>query len=149
MKRKVELILAASTSRWEKLASAFVEAGFSVLELARAQSLSARQLERKLRLTFGQTPRQIANELRMTIAAQWLRSGKSVKETASDLAYFDASHFSKAFKAFYGMSPCKWRNVQGSALAPGAELPLRNDLKMADMINTRSARRPLRQCGGT
>lgn len=50
----------------------------------------------------------------MADAYERLQTGKSVKEVAFELGYKQHSHFSRDFKARYGVSPC--------FLLPGARL---------------------------
>ncbi len=58
---------------------------------------------------FGQTPRQYILKRRMEEARTMLENGWSVQQTAERLGFYDAFHFSKAFKRFWGEPPCSFK----------------------------------------
>jgi len=45
------------------------------------------------------------NGKKVSKARDLLSKGRSVKETAMELGYYDEFHFSKEFKRFYGQPP--------------------------------------------
>lgn len=60
-------------------------------------------------LEFGMPLKEYIRKQRMERAAKLLRDGKSIKETASALGYYDEFHFSKEFKRFRGESPSRFK----------------------------------------
>jgi AraC-like DNA-binding protein len=40
-----------------------------------------------------------------------LESGRTVRDTARRLGFYDAFHFSRTFKAFWGAPPKSWKPV--------------------------------------
>jgi AraC-like DNA-binding protein/ligand-binding sensor protein len=54
---------------------------------------------------FGQAPRQYILKRRMEEAKLMLENGGSVQKTAGRLGFYDAFHFSKTFKRFWGKAP--------------------------------------------
>ena len=61
---------------------------------------------------YGQSPKQIIQELRMNQASQLLRGSNSqVKEIAALVGYKDPFSFSKMFKDYYGHSPSQFRKL--------------------------------------
>jgi AraC-like DNA-binding protein len=80
-------------------------AGYRVDERARLAGISVRSLQRRFASQFCSAPHQWLNALRLHDAKQLLKSGCSVKETASTLGYSDTSHFSRDFASLYGLCP--------------------------------------------
>ena len=89
---------------------------FSVEALAAETGLSRRQLTRRVKSVFGETPSDLVHRLRMEQAARYLeaRSG-SVSEIAYKVGFKSASHFSTAFKEAYGHKPSEHQRDDRSA----------------------------------
>jgi AraC-like DNA-binding protein len=86
-------------------------------DCARKMLLSARTLERRLQ-TAGTSFRNVDNEIRMQLAAQYLSLGYlSNKEIAHMLNYSQPSTFYRAFKNWHGVTPKEFRAEQNPALA--------------------------------
>lgn len=67
---------------------------------------STAYLSRLIHKSTGKTFNQIITELQMEHALEILKNGESnLTEIAQAVGCFDSSHFSKKFKAFYGISP--------------------------------------------
>lgn len=58
---------------------------------------------------FGQTPKQYILEKRMEKAKTMLENGRTVQDTACQLGFYDAFHFSKSFKRFWKKAPSAYR----------------------------------------
>ncbi len=85
----------------------------SIRELARLSGLSARQLERKFRSTFGVSPRQFLIKTRLLAACRALReSVKSLAEIAFDCGFGDQSSFTRHFRGYIGMTPGRFRHKE-------------------------------------
>jgi AraC-like DNA-binding protein len=68
--------------------------------------VSLRTLERGLAMTLDCTPRQLIIAMKMREARRLLLDGRHrVADVAERLAFADPFHFSRRFKAFYGISP--------------------------------------------
>ncbi|MFO1511497.1 MAG: AraC family transcriptional regulator [Verrucomicrobiota bacterium] len=93
---------------WESRAEA---AGYSLSALARNCGASTRQLERFFLESRQKSPRQWLNEMRQQKALQLIGAGFSAKEVAARLFYKQASHFSREFKKFHGVSPMEILNA--------------------------------------
>ena len=57
-------------------------------------------------------------ELRTRDAGRRLRRGVSIKMIVSELGYADESHFSREFKAHYGLTPGRWLSLWGRSARP-------------------------------
>jgi AraC-like DNA-binding protein len=73
--------------------------------VGRSASFVAHHFERE----FGQTPRQYILKRRMEEAKILLESGTSVQAAAGRLGFYDAFHFSKTFKRYWGKPPSSYR----------------------------------------
>jgi transcriptional regulator GlxA family with amidase domain len=83
--------------------------------LARLGGMSLRQLERLFRTHLGRTVGEHYRDLRLDRARLLLRQGPlSVLETAMACGFVSAAHFSRAYRARFGMSPRAERMVSPS-----------------------------------
>jgi AraC family transcriptional regulator, positive regulator of tynA and feaB len=89
--------------------------------IGRAVGLSRRSLYRLLR-QIGQTPMGFVHELRLSKAARLLRDrtaeNRSVTNVSYAVGFVDPTHFSRLFRARYGMSPKQWTESRSTAVAP-------------------------------
>jgi transcriptional regulator GlxA family with amidase domain len=91
-------------------------------ELARAAGLSSRQLERLFRKYLSRSPARYYLELRLNRARLLLlQTNLSVIDVALACGFVSASHFSKAYRDFFGKTPRKERAVPFN---PPATAPL-------------------------
>jgi len=69
-------------------------------------------LTRVFRKHFGQSLRAYIRRIKVTSAAELLRSSnQSVCDVAAELEFFDQSHLCRAFKAEWGISPSDYRSL--------------------------------------
>ncbi|CAM3983826.1 helix-turn-helix transcriptional regulator [Bordetella tumulicola] len=73
--------------------------------LARAVGLSEKRLQQIMRDRLGRSVHAQLSEVRLERASGLLHAGASVTEVAWDVGFSSLSHFSKIFKARYGISP--------------------------------------------
>jgi len=79
--------------------------------LARSASVSAGHLARTFRATFGRSVGAYARERRLERAAAFLRSGRaSLADVSSAVGFCDQAHFTRAFKAQFGVTPAAFRD---------------------------------------
>jgi AraC-like DNA-binding protein len=106
-----------------RAAQAFIEMNLGDCELsadrvARAQGISRRRLDQVLRRAMGvSVSAQIWNRRLEQAAADLIdprRQSLTVSQIAFGAGFEDAAHFSRAFKARFGLSPRDWR-LQGLA----------------------------------
>lgn len=77
-------------------------------QLAKTVNKSVSFIAHHFSLEFGQTPRQYILKRKMEEAKIMLQNESNVQETAEKLGFYDAFHFSKTFKNFWGISPSKF-----------------------------------------
>jgi AraC-like DNA-binding protein len=65
-------------------------------------------LYRKIKSLTGETPVILMRTLRLRLAAQYLRAGRTVQETAEMVGFTDTAYFRKRFKEMYGVLPTEY-----------------------------------------
>ncbi|MGO8677988.1 MAG: helix-turn-helix domain-containing protein [Limisphaerales bacterium] len=73
--------------------------------------LTERELRRFIHSKFGLRLHLWIRGDRMEHAAALLRQGAAVKEVSAILGYEQASHFSRDFKSFYGITPGRFASA--------------------------------------
>jgi AraC-like DNA-binding protein len=76
--------------------------------VCRALSLSVRTFVHRLE-AHGLTYSGLADEAKYDAAQDLLRKGETIAETAARLGFADPSAFTRAFKAWSGATPARWR----------------------------------------
>ncbi|MBN1671073.1 MAG: helix-turn-helix domain-containing protein [Kiritimatiellae bacterium] len=94
---------------WAEKLEAYIEAHLPEnLTLARLAQMIGRSpsfLSHHFPLEFGKSPRSYLLQRRMEEARIMLENGETVQGTAVRLGFYDAFHFSKTFKAYWGRPP--------------------------------------------
>ncbi len=100
-----------------KEAIAFIEknysTGFDMDQLARHCGVSRTVFYNKIKGLTGTGPLEFVRKIKMNIARQLLEKGYNVSEVAYQTGFSDVKYFSRQFKAFYGYSPSRHKNVTG------------------------------------
>ena len=81
------------------------QTAFGVEELTVASGLSRMNLHRKLKALTGTSAGEFIRNYRLKRAAQLLRQGHSVSETAYLVGFEDPSYFARSFRKVYQISP--------------------------------------------
>jgi AraC-like DNA-binding protein/surface antigen len=96
-------------------------------QMAAALDISLRTLERGLALALDCTPSQLIVAVKMREARRLLSDGEMrVADVAERLGFANPFHFSRRFKAFYGVAPSESRTVLSGgrrSAAAGRSLP--------------------------
>ncbi|GAB3924112.1 ATP-binding protein [Larkinella terrae] len=88
------------------------DATLSVDDLAVAVAMSSRTLNRKLSTTLGMTVSEFIRNYRLRKAADLLKAGYPVSETAYRVGFESPSYFGQCFKELFTLSPSEYvRNV--------------------------------------
>ena len=96
-------------------AEAYLQAHFnravSIEQLARAVSMSPRNLIRRFKAATGRVPGEYLQTLRVAAARELLeRGGASVREICTRVGYEDLAFFRRVFKRHTGVSPAEYRS---------------------------------------
>lgn len=85
------------------------DSGFGVDRLAAEVGLSARQLQRRLKVSTRLTAAAYVRAVRLEQAARLLReTGAQVQEVARAVGYEDADHFARLFRQVHGVPPSEF-----------------------------------------
>lgn len=87
------------------LAKHYLDHSFNVEELVSKVALSERQLQRKLKAIYEQTPAEFIRSYRLNKAKELLLEGKSISLTSDLVGFNSSSYFSRSFKTAFGLSP--------------------------------------------
>jgi len=88
-----------------------------VAQLAKQMHVSPRTLQRSIKETFNCSPKDIVIAVKMHEAKRMILTGDFlVNEIAYSVGFEEPSHFSKRFKAQYGMAPSKLVNASKKAV---------------------------------
>jgi AraC-like DNA-binding protein len=79
----------------------------SLEELRSVTGLSGHHLLKVFKQHTGLSPHQYQTQLRIRLAYQKVLSGTVSKDIATEVGFFDQSHFIKVFKRYYGTTPTK------------------------------------------
>jgi AraC family transcriptional regulator len=87
-------------------------AGLSVGQVAEAVGGNPLRLSLDFRRAYGMTIGQHARKVRLSRAMERLAlGGASLSEVAGEAGFYDQAHFTRAFKAAFGMAPGRFRST--------------------------------------
>ena len=82
--------------------------GFSVEQLVDQIAMSERQLQRKLKAVFNQTPAEFIRYYRLQKSKELLLVGKSISNVADLVGFNSSSYFSRSFRSTFNQSPSEF-----------------------------------------
>ena len=85
----------------------------SVSDLADLHQMERTTFSRKFKAATGQSPAAFIAEVRLQESLKHLGSGAKLKEVAAATGFADATHFSKAFRQHFNISPGAYRSLLG------------------------------------
>lgn len=88
---------------------AHLDSAFSLADLEAATGHGRWQMSRDFRALFGTSPYRYLVMRRLDRAREMMLEGHGIAETALGSGFADQSHFSRAFKRAYGLTPNLWR----------------------------------------
>ncbi len=77
--------------------------------LARIACMGRTKFFNEFRIHFGCSPIAFQQQLRLKQAALHIKQGQQITLTCFDLGFNNASHFSRCFKQFYGVTPRQYQ----------------------------------------
>jgi len=96
--------------QWLELA---MRCGFCVKAMSAVLLVSERTLERRFAVLERGRLREWLRRKRMEWARRWLKDGRRVGEVAGRLGYGSVSAFCRAYRLWWGRSPCEERERAG------------------------------------
>lgn len=85
------------------------DAEFGIDDVAEALAMSRRTLYRKTQALTGLTPNDVIRHYRLRRAAELLRAGQPVAQTAYQVGFTNVAYFSQVFKQVYHVTPSNYR----------------------------------------
>lgn len=84
----------------------------SVEEIAESIGIDRSYFGKIFKSSLGETPQSYMLKFRMVKATELLRlTNMSISDISAAVGYSDYTHFSRAFRSIYGMSPREWRKT--------------------------------------
>jgi len=80
--------------------------------LSKLACMSRTKFFNEFKQNLGCTPKDFLFQTRLKRAAQMLEQRKNITDVCFATGFKNSSHFSRSFKAFYGMSPSQYKNKQ-------------------------------------
>jgi signal transduction histidine kinase/ligand-binding sensor domain-containing protein/DNA-binding response OmpR family regulator len=85
------------------------DTGFTIDSLCREMAMSRTLFYNRLKSLTGKSPQEFIRLIRLQKAAELLKNGKNVTETAMDCGFVNSKYFSSLFKQHFGVQPSKYR----------------------------------------
>jgi AraC-like DNA-binding protein len=82
-------------------------------ELERLTGLTRYEVARQFRLMLGTSPHRYLLNRRLDEARARIRRGQSLAAVAYDTGFADQAHFTRTFKAAFGLTPARYRALAG------------------------------------
>lgn len=82
---------------------------FTIDSLCREMAMSRTLFYSRLKSLTGKSPQEFIRLIRLQKAAEMLKNGKNVTETAMDCGFVNPKYFSSLFKQHFGVQPSKYR----------------------------------------
>jgi AraC-like DNA-binding protein len=77
-------------------------------EVERVTGLDRYQFARQFHAVYGTSPYRYSAMRRLDVARGWLRDARPLAETAIEAGFADQAHFTRTFKAAFGMTPGRY-----------------------------------------
>ncbi|MDH5357470.1 MAG: AraC family transcriptional regulator [Gammaproteobacteria bacterium] len=84
--------------------------------LCRHACMSRSRLYIEFKKQLGCSPGEYHQQMRLKLAADQIRTGKTVTQACYDVGFNDLSHFSRRFTRFFGCSPSAYREQHNAAV---------------------------------
>ena len=110
-------------------------------ELEAVTGLTRYELARQFRIMCGTSPYRYLLMRRLDIARQQLAQNRSLVEVAIETGFADQAHFSRMFKATFGITPARYRTLSTSSGASGGSRNLESTKKECNYHETLSLHR--------
>jgi len=92
-------------------------------ELEAITGLTRYDLARQFRIMFGTSPYRYLLMRRLEFARKRIHQERPLVEIACDAGFADQAHFTRAFKAAFGLTPARYRALRAARTAPSLAPP--------------------------
>ncbi len=89
-------------------------------EMEAVTGLDRYQFARQFRAIYGTSPYRYSVMRRLDVARAWLREARPLAETAVEAGFADQAHFTRTFKAAFGMTPGRYVKLCVARAGDGA-----------------------------
>jgi AraC family transcriptional regulator of arabinose operon len=90
---------------------------YGLSDLAAEQNVSVAQYARKFKQHTGSSPVNYFNQLKVQKASEYLNgTDRSIKSICQELGFEDQYYFSRLFKKINGVSPSKYKQINGAQI---------------------------------
>lgn len=100
------------------LETSYANPEFTLEDMAGGMGLEKRQLQRKLKALLDTSPTEYLRSFRLQKATELLLKGKTVSQTYEMTGFSGISHFSRCFKACYGVVPSQYCQLLHTVPSP-------------------------------
>jgi AraC-like DNA-binding protein len=117
---------ARAVERARTLLDAECRRGVHSAELEAVTGLTRYDLARQFRLLLGTSPHRYLIRRRLELARQRMHADQPLADVAFEAGFADQAHFTRAFKAAFGLTPARYRAlrvVPGLGRCPGRAAP--------------------------
>jgi AraC-like DNA-binding protein len=90
-------------------------------ELEAITGLTRYEVARQFRLMLGTSPYRYLLGRRLELARQRMRVGQPLADVACETGFADQAHFTRTFKAAYGLTPARYRALSARGPASGGD----------------------------
>jgi AraC-like DNA-binding protein len=95
-------------------------------ELESITGLSRYDLSRQFRIMFGTSPYRYLLMRRLEFARERIHQERPLVEIACDAGFADQAHFTRAFKAAFGLTPARYRALRAHQMSQGSRMGSRS-----------------------
>jgi AraC-like DNA-binding protein len=92
-------------------------------EVEAVTGLDRYQFARQFHALYGTSPCRYSVMRRLDVARGWLRDARPLAETALEAGFADQAHFTRTFKAAFGMTPGRYAKLCAGRAGDGAARP--------------------------
>jgi AraC-like DNA-binding protein len=92
-------------------------------EVEAVTGLDRYQFARQFHAVYGTSPYRYSVMRRLDVARGWLRDARPLAETALEAGFADQAHFTRTFKAAFGMTPGRYVKLCAARAGDGAARP--------------------------
>ena len=90
-------------------------------ELEAITGLTRYEVARQFRLMLGTSPYRYLLGRRLELARQRMRVGRPLADVACETGFADQAHFTRTFKAAFGLTPARYRALSAGGAAAGRD----------------------------